>query len=103
MDEKKQIYLEFLLNTQKALPGKKTDEIPGQAQSPEPPVTPEYPAWYPHNLVAAKIQHSQPGQHRDILHLQLCQVTLGHHQHLHTAGEVGQGGTARQYQVGHWL
>ena len=53
-----QKYLEILLITQKALPGKKTDEIPGQIESPEPPITPEYPAWYPHNLVVAKIQHS---------------------------------------------
>ena len=55
---KKTKYLDILLITQKALSGKKADEIPGQIQSPEPPITPEYPAWYPHNLVVAKIQHS---------------------------------------------
>ena len=55
--------------TQKALSGDEADDIPGQVKSPQSPITPEDSAWYPDQLVAAKIQDSQLAQSRKRLHL----------------------------------
>ena len=55
--------------TQEALPGDEADDIPGQAKSPQPPIIGEDSAGYPDKLVSGKIQDSELGQCRQILHL----------------------------------
>ena len=56
-------------HTHKAVSVDTTDDIVTQVKSPQSPITPEDSAWYPDQLVAAKIQDCQLAQSRQRLQL----------------------------------